>query len=649
MQIKYRPDVDGLRAVAVVIVVFFHASFPFFDGGFVGVDVFFVISGYLITSIILAETSDDKFSFIRFYERRIRRLAPAMVPVLVLTFGYCFVLFDQEQFSSFAKSVIAFFLFTSNWNFLSETGYFDAAAFSKPLLHTWSLSIEEQYYLVFPLILYSLRKHLFVARYFALALAICSFFYCVYLIEIGALSEAFYNSFARMWEIIFGSLIALFPRARLSSKLASSMGSILGFALITIATFWYTEEMRFPGIAALLPVVGAGLIIASTSPHGPIYRILTLTPVNYVGRLSYSLYLWHWVLLVLTYSVFGEPDGVVLTSAVFLSFLVSILSFHFIEQPFRRNSKIFSRQQVYSLFATGAAAIVLSCASIIYFSGLPQRVSFFWGATSAKLTIEVENAVGERRKEIRTGECHRTGKIEIFLANNANCIAINENKKNVLLIGDSHAADVYMAVNSAYPDVNFLQLTGAGCGIGRLWVNDSAVDYQRGCPEIYDLMLSENLLAQVDGILISSRYNELNFEVHVPEDVTNYFAIRGYKGPIAFFGPTLEFSPPVKRAIRMVRPANLLPTELNSALQKQIEVTQFDVSSFEFAVSQMQMHFIAKADFVCPESDCEFYDPELGFLSLDYGHWTYSTAKAIGQRIKASYPTIEALLVGSTE
>lgn len=298
--LRYRADVDGLRAIAVSPVVLFHAGLQTFSGGYVGVDIFFVISGYLITSLLLKENRSRSFSIITFYDRRIRRIFPALFAVMLLSALAGGWLQTPADFQQFGQSVIATSLFSSNVFFWWKAGYFDSASDVKPLLHTWSLGVEEQFYIFFPVLLFVLyRWYSERGKYLLVLLALFSFILSVYAVETRP-SAAFYLAPTRAWELLLGSLLAfdLFPE--FNSRILREVGSLFGFGFILFSVLTYSQNSAFPGLRALPPCAGAALIIHSgASGVSYIRNALSIRPIVFVGLISYSLYLWHWPLIVL--------------------------------------------------------------------------------------------------------------------------------------------------------------------------------------------------------------------------------------------------------------------------------------------------------------------------------------------------------------
>ena len=375
-KLDYRPDIDGLRAIAVLSVLFYHGGIKLFPGGFVGVDVFFVISGYLITSIIIREIKAGEFTLINFYERRIRRIYPALFTVVAFTLLVSALLFDAMDYANIGKSAISVTFFLSNVLFWTESGYFEAPSILKPLLHAWSLSVEEQFYILFP-ILMALIARFFKSR-FGLTLALiatASLALSVYGINHDA-SAAFYLMQFRAWELLIGSLLAL---SALPSQIGITLRNILsatGIIMILASVALYNHETPFPGMAALLPVMGSALIIYSgkggTSLVG---NVLSLRPIVFIGQISYSLNLWHWPLLLFgKYYLIREPTAMDLSIWLLVTFTISTLAWKYVENPFR--VKTFLIKPRIFVFAGSVMALSLITSAAIYLhDGFPLRFS----------------------------------------------------------------------------------------------------------------------------------------------------------------------------------------------------------------------------------------------------------------------------------
>lgn len=304
----YRPEIDGLRSVAVLAVIFYHADARLLSGGFIGVDVFFVISGFLITSLLMVDLKQGRFSLARFYERRCRRILPPLVvmALAVTVLGWFFLL--PADYRDFGSSLKAMSAFVANHYFFGKTGYFETASFTKPLLHTWSLSVEEQFYILLPILLWLLYRRrpsaippvlsgLFLA---SLAASCLMTYYWP--------AAAFYLLPARFWELMTGSLLALWPAAARPRGLTADLMSWSGLAAIAVSAVFFNYHTPFPGPGALLPGLGTALFILGNSPGSRSRPSLLSRPGPvFVGQISYSLYLWHWPLLVIPRYLYDAP------------------------------------------------------------------------------------------------------------------------------------------------------------------------------------------------------------------------------------------------------------------------------------------------------------------------------------------------------
>jgi len=358
--VQYRPEIDGLRAFAVLSVIFYHAGLTVFQGGYVGVDVFFVVSGYLITTIICEAKSEGRFSLVDFYERRARRIFPALFAIVLFSLVGSWFLMLPYQFGDLLRATLGVAVFSSNIVFWRRSGYFDNTAETNPLLHTWSLAVEEQFYIFFPLlIMLAWRlgpKRLAVLFLIALLSSLA-------LTEWGWRYQPGANFFllpTRAWELLVGALLSLHlakcsrkPRHRSSAQLTP----MLGLGLIATAVVFFDETTPFPSYWTLVPVVGTSLIVLS---HSGSYaaRFLSLRPLVGVGLISYSAYLWHQPMLsFLRLGFVSEPSTPITCTVAFFSLLVSWASWRFIEQPFRDKSK-YSRNHIFAMTGIGTAVLV---------------------------------------------------------------------------------------------------------------------------------------------------------------------------------------------------------------------------------------------------------------------------------------------------
>jgi peptidoglycan/LPS O-acetylase OafA/YrhL len=376
--IRHRADIDGLRAMAVIPVLLYHAGIAPFAGGYVGVDIFFVISGYLITSIILADVQDGRFSVWRFYERRIRRIFPALFAMLFVCLVVGLVLLMPADFRRLGAAAAAMTMFASNILFARQAGYFDSGADLNPLLHTWSLAVEEQFYLVFPWIiaaipLVSTRLLLLILG----ALAVLSFAWGVVHLMYNPIG-AFYLPGGRAWELLLGGMISIHRHAPAPDRGLAELIGATGAGLIAWSVVTFSTATPFPGAHALAPCLGAALIIYSGSYHRTaVARLLSLPVLGFIGVISYSLYLWHWPMLGMTRyylmrDITASEAALVLLAAVG----VAILSWRYIEMPFRRGGAFGNARPRRMFAATGVVmAISFAVGGALYISdGWPQRL-----------------------------------------------------------------------------------------------------------------------------------------------------------------------------------------------------------------------------------------------------------------------------------
>jgi peptidoglycan/LPS O-acetylase OafA/YrhL len=359
---RYRREIDGLRALAVIPVIFFHGGFSAFSGGFVGVDVFFVISGYLITSIILADLDASQFSLVRFYERRARRILPALFLVMVTTsvFGYSWMM--PDEFKNFGQSLLATATFSNNILLGIATDYWSLAAEFKPLLHTWSLGVEEQYYVIFPLLMilcwaYFRGREVFVLG-FLFVISMIAAAWGVAQVP----TMAFYALPTRAWEILLGAFAAYYLAHNKVDCRAQSRNqalSVIGVVLILAPVFILNQNYLSPGLTTLAPTVGTVLIILFGLEGTIVLRLLASRAMVGIGLISYSLYLWHQPLFALgrVYSV-QAPGAGVFAILIVLAFALAYLTWRFVETPFR-NSAIVGRRNVAKIFALGSLSFVV--------------------------------------------------------------------------------------------------------------------------------------------------------------------------------------------------------------------------------------------------------------------------------------------------
>jgi peptidoglycan/LPS O-acetylase OafA/YrhL len=500
----YRADIDGLRAVAVVPVVLFHIGAPIFSGGFVGVDIFFVISGYLITSIILPDIDKRRFSIASFYERRARRIFPALFSVLFFCALVGFAVMSPSDYNSLGQSMVAAAFFVSNIFFWRQTNYFSGSASESPLLHTWSLSIEEQFYLFYPLLL-TLTPRRTGARLAVISIVCISSFAAGAILIFFKPSATFYLGPTRAWELMVGGLIALAPSTRRGNL--DLCAAISGAALIAFSILTYSSSMRFPGVAALPPAVGAALVIWSgVSGQTFVHRLLGLPFMTAIGKASYSLYLWHFPLIAFaSYVELGGLSLKVKAGLCAASFVVSFLSLKYIELPFRQTSQPGSGRRP---VAAALSGMIVACGVgllIKVYAGFPARLD-----PTSSVYLDAE-----RDKERHHMECMSLEK-RVVPPSQACRLGSAGANPHVLLWGDSHAVVTGSAMEEASKrnNASFLLAASVDCPLGIGFGIDPSIGsdlaanpgYQH-CEEYNKEMLQfVQSHPEIDTVVLSSRW-----------------------------------------------------------------------------------------------------------------------------------------------
>lgn len=456
--IHYRPEIDGLRALSVLGVVLFHAGLGI-PGGYVGVDVFFVISGYLITSIILKDIKEGTFTFSGFWARRIRRILPAVsvMAFACLIAGYFFLI--PTSYFDFSRSSFAQSLMLSNIYFGRNTGYFSEVAEYQPLLHTWSLAVEEQFYFIFPLVIVLLCRFFKKQVLWIVAAAAClSLIWSIYVIQHDHAS-AFFLLPARAWELLAGAAIAASQHRFILSRRTAEISSFAGLALIFMAMFLYDTDTVFPGITALLPVTGAVIFIAGCKDRKTVAsRLLSVKPIVFLGLTSYSLYLWHWPLFSFARHLLIDIDTPTRLTLVLASLLLGVLSWKFVENPFRKGTLLTRPSSAFKFGFATLSLLVVSSLGIRMLDGVPDRYD-------PNEFLIIEDISWQDRQYMVTDAAPK-----FIGASNPDG---DGSTPDFVLWGDSHAASMAKTINRLAEErdmVGEAYLTNGSIPIPGLWV-----------------------------------------------------------------------------------------------------------------------------------------------------------------------------------
>lgn len=527
---KYIKDIDGLRALAVLSVVAFHAGMHQLSGGFVGVDVFFVISGYLITSLIIHAQAEGRFSLQTFYISRILRIAPALLVTVVVAAAIFLFLTPPVLSKKLEGSVFAALLSYSNIWFYLTTDYFDNNS-DNPLLHTWSLAVEEQFYMVLPLLLILVKSWSARQRQVLLGvLALVSLIASEWLVRENR-QAAFYLPWARAWELLAGSMLAGVNLASLPQSLRRAAG-LAGLAILVGVVLVYNEGLAFPGLNAVLPVVASVLLIVSAGAGGPVSSVLSSAPFNFVGKISYSVYLIHWPIVCLT-ATFVSLQPVPAKVGVFVSSLfLGWLSWRYVETPFRKMAGVTAAGRVFGLF--GVSLVVVSAGFLV----TQHFISNFWHRFPA--AIQYSQALKTDVGFFSKNGCFLTART--ILVNpklHEQCLALQSGKPQVLLLGDSHAANLAEGLKAYRGDaMHLLQASAVGC---RPVVDGTGLPH---CVELMNEVFKSWLPAhkgQVQEVILAGRWEYADVD-RLEKTIA---LLAPLVGKVTVLGPRPEYFVPV--------------------------------------------------------------------------------------------------------
>lgn len=620
----HRNDIDGLRGIAVSSVVLFHCGFiRFFPGGFTGVDIFFVISGYLITGLICQDLTHDRFSIVDFYRRRVRRIFPALVPMYVFVLLGSFFVFMPGDTAQTSRNLISSILFVSNNYFYSQAGYFDPFSESNLVLHTWSLSVEEQFYVVFPALLFV--SNTWFGRFrnpFILFITLGSFAGSIYAVRANP-SAAFYLIHYRCWELLIGGLLSLNLIPTIRSRFSSNVVAACGLVMIGASVLVLNAQAPFPGASALPACLGtAALLHAGASNDTLVSRLLKFGPLRFVGLVSYSFYLWHWPIWVLARQ-FHEPTGPIDRAIVILiSFCVAALSWKFVEQPFRRASQdVSGRKVLVRGFAAMAAVAVVAFAA-------PSVARNYWAVPDSVEAIANFGRYYDPVRSFRADKCFLTSSSNSFALFQIHpCLDISTEKPNVALIGDSHAAQYYAGLASN-PSINVLQATSSGCKP----VGGSLG--QARCTNLMDFMFDHFLPEhRVDVVILAARWHDSD----IPGLLSVVGKLRDFVPRVVVIGPIIEYdiSLPAVLAQSVYRDDDTLIAHHRSA-----DVPVLD-SEMRQDLRGSGAEYVSVYDAMCPGGACMVRDDEGQPIQFDYGHVTANGSKiVISKMLPQILPTL---------
>lgn len=622
---KYRADIDGLRALAILLVIIYHAFPNVLSGGFIGVDVFFVISGYLISTIIYKHLEKGDFSFSNFYLRRIKRIFPALLAVLITCFAIGWFTLLADEYKQLGKHIAGGAGFMSNLILWNESGYFDAASHTKPLLHLWSLGVEEQFYFIWPVIIWAAWKFQLNLMAVAISIALISFGINIYQIHyLDNLATTFYLPHTRFWELMVGAILAQYAlKNPIQNKFYQNLQSVLGITLILIGVALINTQSLFPGYWALLPVIGTALII-NAGPEARINRFLFAHPaLVWIGLISFPLYLWHWPALVFArITAKGAPTPSTQMLAILGSLALATLTYLLIERPIR-----------FGKYPKTKAMILCLLMAITGFVGFNTYVRD--GLTFRLNQIQfrlppVLQSLGQSNPN-HSSSTQAQGSQLIEALGNKDPKAIQTPKRQIWLWGDSYAGHLVAGYQSRFGDLfEIVQINS------------------NGCPPILDLELpNRRNCSQTNQQNFERIRNEKPYKVVLAANWTDYDWNRvdktiqalkksGYNS-IDVIGPAPQWNDSLYKQLYFNYLATKnpdIPYRMQFGLNQNF--LQIEPKLSELAVIN-KARYISIVKILCNDSGCitRFGDTREKLASFDGGHFTEVASKYVVSKFPA--------------
>ena len=631
MSLKYRPEIDGLRAIAVFAVILYHADFVIhrtapFKGGFIGVDVFFVISGYLITSLILQGVQDGTFSFAHFYERRARRILPALITVILFSLPVAWSVLIPWRLVDFAKSYLAALAFVANIFFWWQTGYFDAAGAEKPLLHTWSLSVEEQYYLLYPVILIVVLKF---ARNYLVSFLVIGLLFSLQLADFVSdkfPSFAFYMFSTRAWELLAGGILASLELewGRISHPFLDKIMPAFGLFLVANAVVFFDKETRHPSFLTTLPVLGTMALIWFSKSGELVTDILSSRFFVAIGLISYSLYLWHYPIFAFARLKDVAPSPFDKVGYILLSLVLATATYFLIERPARRAHLVGRRAFV------GAVFLMLFPLGAFGLAGIVSNG--FLNRYKPEDRYLVNFNLHDRLKYVNS----RFGKLVLHDFDPSG-------PRKVLVIGDSFAMDLVNALYEAQLATKIqLSTYHISSKCGNLWLDSDlsrkiAPQDRKMCAahEGYRNTKLQDLIKSADVVWLASDWKMWQAKL-LPQSIKN---IQKFTDAKILVSGSKRF------AIGRISPRDLLkiPSKERIAYRNRVPGFYLETNNYMKAVLSKDM-FIDLQQLICNgETTCPVFDKQSNWISYDGGHLSRAGARLMGKKLSAD-PVVQRAL-----
>jgi peptidoglycan/LPS O-acetylase OafA/YrhL len=617
---KYRADIDGLRALAVVPVLFYHVGVPGFSGGFVGVDIFFVISGYLICGMIDADIRGRSFSLGDFYKRRILRILPALFVMFIVTSVLAYVYCLPVELEDYSRSLAGAVASVSNFYFAQTAGYFEAPAETKPLLHTWSLGVEEQFYFIVPLLMLLAYRFAPGRAKLLFAIAATLSFAAALAVSYRNQTFVFYLAPFRAWELALGALLAIgfipAPEARFWRNVCGATGLLLLLGVIFLGSS--VPLLLMTSLAS----VGATLVMASSERGiSLVGRLLSLSPIVFIGLISYSLYLWHWPLTVFqrTDALFSaDSPGSAKLTLIVLSVGIAYLSWKLVELPFRALARETSKTAAFGAASTAMAAVFTLCGLTLIVGGAPSRFP--------DRAVEIASYLAyDSSTQFRTGHCFLLTNRQQFDAET--CMKLDSTRPNYLLVGDSHAAHLWSGLASAMPEVNVMQATASLC---RPAVLPGSRYDTRVCRTLMQYVFDDFLVKnKIDKVLLAASWKDED----LPILSTTLEILKSRGVDVTVLGPIVEYDAALPRLLadEILRDS---PAMANA--RRTPGIRERDLAMREM-VTARGATYLSVYDAICHDGHCDEFADERVPMQFDAGHLTARGSVEVGRRLSAFF------------
>jgi len=620
----YRRDIDGLRAIAVVPVVIYHIAQSLLRGGYVGVDIFFVISGYLISHKIIDDARAGQFSAGRFWGARFRRIVPAHAVMLMIVSVIVLLRYFPSEAEDYGRSLIATVFSVSNFYFWATINYFNPAGDNLPLLHGWSLAVEEQFYLIFPIIVILIvRAAPARLERIVLLMFVASLGLCVAITSVAP-GFGFYWIITRAWELLLGALLALNLAPPLSRRWQREVTGAAGIAMMGAAMLFYTPYMPFPGHLALLPCLGAAMVIHSGAQGDTVVaRFLSLPPLVFIGAISYSLYLWHWPLIA-----FQKADALLIAtdsklvergSVLVVSFVAAALSWWLVERP-TRNRALVSMQALLIGFGVMLAAFVALGGVLVASGGLPGRYPPGANRLAGYLDYDFN-------RSMRVGQCLLSEQMPLAQFDRTTCLPDKPGRPSYLLIGDSHAGALSAGMIAYFRGANILQVTASGC---LPMLEPQPLAPAASC----DAVMRYALLAmprarRLDGIWLNGRVGVGDIDANVAAMVDTAVRLQAAGQRVTIIGPNPEYRVPLPR---LLAKAKLGGKPTDAAAFQSPEPMVAD-PRLKAAAQARGIAYLSLVEALCAAGRCRVEAaPDVPML-FDKDHFTQDGAEVVAQAL----------------